>query len=1184
MKRKILAMVMVISMVLSLAVMPTYAAKFSSDNKRKNYYDICLNTDSNFIQLKGNGYEKNCLQFDSLSIDYNHTNTTDGMAAGESGNFYTKNRAKFKGETTSSKHLLYYRWAGGIMGRDSSGNTVSADIPVFVHQRLHIAWYAERGMTKFDFLPYRDASWNANTSAGFTFYKADGGYINTYAPKSEWSMLKYNESPFTMTTSANSPVFNTIDVIYDFSNGHSFAMFMFIEGKLVGISRPSSNRPDKFYGWAIRSNDAVNRQNDYIEIWGDEATGWGHTEYIQANGYYPTLEDVLQDQGLMTDSVSDSTIMMKTSAIKSYMPPASANCKVNDTQINTDVTYSGGVATITHEQSDTSTDEIAAHMLQGVIPPNNSGVSYASYHPRAKYVKLSFDQKINSGTVAYKVCYNTNRTDSIQFWKDSGYLYGSVRGGGGNNYLNGANGRATAEEDATNHIDWVLEFHENEEETGEGGIIQYLYCNGKFVGQGKIGVHSNNRLADITVETKGSANPEVEISNWSMTLYNEDAAIEDIGEEITGGSGSVEEPLEPENIKVLFGEDFEGETAGTLSTTYPYNSGIGEGSHILYQGDWAEALTTGFEDGAGIFACGGVTDKSVILKSYFPEDKRPMTGLANIKFNIKPQASLSTQDLQVYREAARNPIKLFGNSLLNQYIGTWLEVDIWFDLDNDTYRFDVTNTETGNIVKHGYGTHQYNNLGGFTISLEKSDAVTSWENLSPIIDNIVLSSADKANHNAFYLKSFSFSGANGEVEFKTGKDVTKNADVYIAHYSSDGMLLKSIAKQSVAFDSETNTASLTVDNSNASEGDIYKIYIWETGKILPISDSLNKTEKIYLHSIENNIDIHTPLMRDFLEDSNGNCGNYVDGMAAVEEPLPVRFSWASSGNYHYVLKVSESEIMANPWVFETDDCYYDVYNLKIGTRYYWTVDAVDNSEVVYTSNAETFTTLDVAPRNLYIGGTIGNARDIGGWDTTNGKKVKQGLVYRTSALDDYNSNTGGMTEYLTPGGKNIMKNLLGIKTEIDFRVEHEKEESYPPTEKTSSALGNGVAYYHCPILLGADNYLNSVDSLRTIFSILADPNNYPITYHCAVGADRTGMVTYVLNGLLGVSKADLVRDYLITNFSYQQKYRAPVSGAYVATLDGYTGATLQEKIYNYLVTEIGVPSTDLDFIIDYLTE
>lgn len=329
-----------------------------------------------------------------------------------------------------------------------------------------------------------------------------------------------------------------------------------------------------------------------------------------------------------------------------------------------------------------------------------------------------------------------------------------------------------------------------------------------------------------------------------------------------------------------------------------------------------------------------------------------------------------------------------------------------------------------------------------------------------------------------------------------------------------------------------------------------------------------------LHKVESPLDLHTPAQRAFLSDVSENCGKYADGRSAADAPSPVTLSWDADGEGPFTVRVGENADLSDARVYETDVCSLDVFNLKTGTRYYWTV----NDET-----PGTFVTDDAPPRNLLIDG-VKNARDLGGWKTTDGKRVKQGLIFRTSALDSYDDGTGKTTDLVTPAGKSTLTDLIGIRTEIDLRRDHESESGYPPEGKTESTLGKGVRYLHCPILLGPENYLNSVESLRRIFSTLADPKNYPVAFHCRVGADRTGFVSYLLLALLGVGREDVLRDYLFTNFSEQGFYRPPINRGYVVEIDEAPGASLRDKVRRVLTEKIGVPEETLDKVAANLTE
>ncbi|SQE32165.1 Protein tyrosine/serine phosphatase [Mannheimia haemolytica] len=49
--------------------------------------------------------------------------------------------------------------------------------------------------------------------------------------------------------------------------------------------------------------------------------------------------------------------------------------------------------------------------------------------------------------------------------------------------------------------------------------------------------------------------------------------------------------------------------------------------------------------------------------------------------------------------------------------------------------------------------------------------------------------------------------------------------------------------------------------------------------------------------------------------------------------------------------------------------------------------------------------------------------------------------------------------------------------------------------------------------------------------LATDPENAPLVQHCRGGKDRTGFGAMLLLGILGVSKADIIADYMLTHYN-----------------------------------------------------
>ena len=105
---------------------------------------------------------------------------------------------------------------------------------------------------------------------------------------------------------------------------------------------------------------------------------------------------------------------------------------------------------------------------------------------------------------------------------------------------------------------------------------------------------------------------------------------------------------------------------------------------------------------------------------------------------------------------------------------------------------------------------------------------------------------------------------------------------------------------------------------------------------------------------------------------------------------------------------------------------------------------------------------------------------------------------------------------------------------------------------------------------------------KDIFEHIAVANENPIALHCTHGADRTGIVSWFLLGLLGVSKEDCARDYVLTRFAGERAVAPNGSSSEIAKWNSKTeaveGATWAEKTYKHLNEDFKIEKETLETI------
>lgn len=332
--------------------------------------------------------------------------------------------------------------------------------------------------------------------------------------------------------------------------------------------------------------------------------------------------------------------------------------------------------------------------------------------------------------------------------------------------------------------------------------------------------------------------------------------------------------------------------------------------------------------------------------------------------------------------------------------------------------------------------------------------------------------------------------------------------------------------------------------------------------------------QVTLVSPSGTVTLHTELQSSYLADSYKSVADYADGQKELSRPLPVTFSWTDSAEHNgYTLEISENEDFDDALTYSVSGDSCEIYNLKTGTEYFYRVSDTAGTVI---SGTGCFETENRGPRNLYVSG-VTNVRDIGGYTTSDGGTVKQGMIYRCGRLS-----TGDNSKNITAKGITEMREILGVRTEIDLRLAVTGENG----AQTGSVLGEDVEYYTCPMdyhgtFLESNQREDNPAALRKLFTILSDETKYPLCYHCSIGTDRTGFVSYILEGLFGMNEEDMLRDYLFSNFGNIGGSRSisSISSKYPLIFKAYHGRNLSDKIYNYLTEIVGVPSEQIDAVI-----
>ena len=190
-----------------------------------------------------------------------------------------------------------------------------------------------------------------------------------------------------------------------------------------------------------------------------------------------------------------------------------------------------------------------------------------------------------------------------------------------------------------------------------------------------------------------------------------------------------------------------------------------------------------------------------------------------------------------------------------------------------------------------------------------------------------------------------------------------------------------------------------------------------------------------------------------------------------------------------------------------------------------------------------------------------NVRDFGGWNTSFGKTVAYGRIFR-----------GSRPENITSKGRNDFVKNEHVTADLDLRGTNLSKSPLGPLDEVEYFCTNNQRYKYA--VTGSAEAL--AKDLTFIASVLRRGGS--VFLHCNHGVNRAGSLAFVIEGILGYSEADLSRDYELSSFAYGN-IRSKSLGDMFPIIRSYGefDDDLTQCFYNFALSK-GVSEETLDTI------